>query len=437
MNDKPGAPAQRMYYVDTLSQNNKTYHYRVVGVSPFGKESKPSEVIAGQGKPTLAYTAHLKNYTLTDDGSVTLVWDFPKEGEAHIHNFSLNRASKAKGPYEVVVTDIGKGERTLSYAQLKASNYFTLTANGKGGTNKTSLPIFVQPIDSIPPKAPVGLTGVIDSTGVTQVMWTPNIENDLLGYRIFRSNRKDEELVQLTSDPIQQTTFTDTVQVASLNSTVYYSIVAVDQRFNQSEYSAVLALEKPDIVPPNSPIFSGYKVANDSVRLQWIPSASKDVVQYELYRKDVTAKTAAWQAVFKTPSDTTYTDIGLQLEHSYRYAISATDKNGLQSAPSPPITVSIAFAKENTQTIKGLQGIANKEQRTINLSWRNPSGTFSGYIIYKKKNEGTPRLFRELPGSIQQLKDDTITPNNTYTYYIKPLLPNGKYGKPDSVIVTF
>ena len=437
LNDKPGAPAKRMYYVDTLSQNNKTYYYRVIGRSPFGVEGKPSEMISGQGKPTLAYNAHIKNYNLKEDGSVELSWDFPKEGESLISGFDLNRSDKAKGPYEVVVADIPSNKRNLAYNQLKASNYFTITAKGTANNSKTSLPVFVQPIDSIPPKVPVGLKGIIDTTGVTKISWIPNTENDLLGYRVFRGNRKGEELVQLTSSPVEINTFVDTVQVASLNSKVYYSIVAVDRRFNMSDYSEILEVEKPDIVPPTSPIFSSYKVQNDTVKLGWVYSSSDDVVRYELFRKDVTTTGEDWKMILQTKTDTTYTDIGLQADRKYRYAIFATDKNGLQSDPSTPLTISIAMSKNNLKKIRGLQGIANKEEGVINVTWRNQSDTFAGFIIYKKKNEEKPRLYRELPGSILQVQDKHVTPNNTYTYYVKPILPNGKYGASGIITVEF
>ncbi|WP_103867364.1 fibronectin type III domain-containing protein, partial [Aquimarina sp. I32.4] len=437
MNDKPGAPAKRMYYIDTLSQNNKTFYYRVIGLSSFGKEGPPSKVISGQGKPTLAYTAHITTHTLKENGSAVLFWEFPKEGVSLIEGFSLNRASKANGVYEEVVANIPSGQRELMYDKLQPSNYFTITAHGKRGQNTTSLAVFVQPIDSIPPKIPIGLTGVIDSTGVTKIKWEANTEKDMLGYRVFRGNKKGEELSQITIDPITQTSFVDTVQVASLNSKIYYSVVAVDQRFNMSGYSEMLVLDKPDVVRPTSPIFSRYEVKNDTVNLRWIPSSSEDVERYELFRKDITTSDTSWQRILDTQKDTMYVDTGLQMDHKYRYAIFATDQNGLQSLPSTPITVFIAFSKSNLQTIKGIQGIANKEEKVIHLSWRNPSDMFTGFIMYKKKNEGSARLFRELPGGIKNIKDNTVNPNNTYTYYIRPILPNGKYGGTTSVIVEF
>ncbi len=437
LNDRPEAPAKRMYYVDTLKQNNKQYFYRVVGVSPFGKESKPSSSITGSGKDKLAYTAHIKGFTLQEDGSVTLSWDFPEEGEPLISNFSLSQASNAKGPYDVVIKEIPKHQRTIVYDQLKASNYFSIIANGKTGTVKKSLPVFVQPVDSIPPKIPTGLSGSIDSLGITTLRWKPNTEKDLLGYRVFRANHKNEDPVQLTSSPIGRSSFIDTVQVASLNSTVYYSVVAVDKRYNTSDYTPIIAVEKPDVVPPSSPVFRAYEVINNKVSLTWIPSTSKDVVSHQLFRKELGTTSAEWKLIFQSKMDSSYTDTGLATTQKYRYAIFATDTHGLQSAPSTPITVAVTFSEINQKSVKGLQAVAYKDTKVIKVNWKNPSDTFSGFIVYKKKNEDIPRVFRELPKSVLQLEDTAITPNNTYTYYLKPILPNGKYGKTTSVMVQF
>src|SRR5690606_1035903 len=145
----------------------------------------------------------------------------------------------------------------------------------------------IQPADSIPPIAPVGLEGVIDSLGVVTVSWQANTEKDILGYRVFRKNIEKEEPVQLTVSPTELNSYSDTVQLKSLNGKVYYSVIAVDKRYNQSEFSKSLALEKPDVVPPSSPIFTKYSIEKGSVQLQWEPSPEENAT-HNLYKKNIT-----------------------------------------------------------------------------------------------------------------------------------------------------
>jgi len=120
--------------------------------------------------------------------------------------------------------------------------------------------VLVQPVDSIPPTSPTNVVGQIDSLGLVTLKWAANTEKDMLGYRVYRGNNRKEEYSQITVSPHQDTVYYDSVGVKNLNSTVYYQIIAVDQRFNMSKPSEILAVKKPDYIPPTQPVFSAYEV---------------------------------------------------------------------------------------------------------------------------------------------------------------------------------
>jgi hypothetical protein len=123
LNDKPNAPAKRMYYIDSLAQNDKTYYYRVNGISPFGEYGKYSDTIAGQGKPVLPFTPRISDFKFTKKpNEAVIIWEFPKEGEAITAKFQLNQADKDAGPYKVVVDNIPASQRELIYSALEPSN---------------------------------------------------------------------------------------------------------------------------------------------------------------------------------------------------------------------------------------------------------------------------------------------------------------------------
>ncbi len=174
----------------------------------------------------------------------SLEWEFLKEGNKFIKGFELNKSNKVDGNYKTVIKNIPVKTRKIQYDKLDPTNYFTITAIGKQGNSRTSYPVLVQPVDSIPPVKPVGLEGKVDSLGVVTLKWKANIEPDMLGYRVFKGNNKNEEYSQITVKPHVATTFYDSVSVKSLNNKVYYKIVAVDKRFNMSKYSASFNLKK-------------------------------------------------------------------------------------------------------------------------------------------------------------------------------------------------
>jgi len=70
------------------------------------------------------------------------------------------------------------------------------------------------------------------------------------------------------------TEYIDTVNVRTFSKNVYYKVTALDKRYNQSLYSDVLVLKRPDKIPPTSPVFESYTQRNDSIFLKWIKSSS-------------------------------------------------------------------------------------------------------------------------------------------------------------------
>ncbi|MEW7278202.1 hypothetical protein ABW636_06370 [Aquimarina sp. 2201CG1-2-11] len=436
LNDKPGSPAKRMYYVDTLSQNNTTYHYRVQGISPFGEVSPFSETVSAQGIKKLSAVPHIKTYKFDTSGGVDLFWEFPKEAEKEITEFELNWAPQEKGPYKTIQSNIPSSTRKTNYKLVEPSNYFKISAKGKSNQKTTSLSAFVQTIDSIPPAAPVGVVGVVDTLGVVNLKWEANTERDMLGYRVFRGNLENEEVSQLTVSPIERTTFVDTVQIKSLNSKVYYQIVAVDQRFNMSEYSEKLALKKPDVVPPSSPIFSSYKVKPDGIFVAWINSSSDDVETHQLYRQNVEEAKKGWQLIFKTDTIINYLDKKVTSNIKYRYAIFAEDDSGLKSAPSTPLTISNQNMGEE-DLIKGFTAIADRENKNILVSWRKMPDEVVEVVLYKSKKDEKPVLWKQIPSTITKLVDATVHPGSVYVYIMKVILSSGQYPKIKEVEVTY
>ncbi len=426
LNDSPENPVKRMFYIDTLPQNNKKYYYRVLGISPFGEQSDPSKVVLAEGIKELTAIPFISKHEINASGNIIISWDFKKEAENEISGFELNWAPKEKGPYKVVKSDLSPNSRTTVYTQPEESNYFRISAIGKNNQSTSSLTAFVQTIDSLPPVAPNGLQAVIDTLGIVTLKWNPNLENDMLGYRVFRGNRKNDELSQITIDPIVKNSFIDTVQVKSLNASIFYQVVAVDKRYNMSEYSDLLELKKPSLVPPSSPVFSAYKVNNSAISLTWINSTSANIKNHLLYRKNV--EKSEWKLLFKTDTVSTYTDAQINPGIKYRYAIYAENEAGIQSVSSTPVTVTSRISVDE-DFVKGFTVISDRANNKVLLNWRKMSAMITEILIYKSKKEEKPTLWKQLPGSINKLTDESVSPNNTYVYQIKAISNKGNHSK--------
>lgn len=452
LNNKPDNPAKRMYYIDTLPQNGKRYHYRVLGISPFGEQGQPSESISGMGKRALSNTPFISRHDLVGATGAKISWEFPKTAENEVKEFQVRGAPKEDGPYESIKEKIPAKDRTVEVDGLSGTNYLKVVAVGKDSTETSSFAALVQLIDSIPPNAPKGLVGVIDSTGVARISWDANVEKDLLGYRVFRGNLEKEEYVQLTVSPITSTSFQDSVQLKSLNDKVFYSIVAVDQRFNNSAYSEPISLKKPDVVPPSAPVFKSFKVADDGVQLSWIMSSSPDVAKHQIYRKKVGDKAMTknttgenvpqrtfdgWELVWETHDTISrFLDTKVASGTKYSYGVRAMDDGGLLSSPSPTLTIETA-ADYDQESVSGLNAAVDRVKNSIKLYWKKPSGNVREWVIYKSKSAGRPVLWRQLPGNLDQVTDKNISPSNSYHYQIRPVLADGGFGKLERLEVNY
>lgn len=424
----------RIFYVDSIT-NNKPYSYRIQGISPFGELSPYSKIITGKGKSLLKYVPHLTVKEFKDDTTVTLSWEFPEEGNPEISSFELNRSDYDSEKYTTVLKNIPPKNRSVTYNKLSSTNYFTITAVGKQGNSRTSFPMLVQPVDSIPPSRPIGLKGVIDSLGVVQITWTPNKEKDLMGYRIYRGNTAEEEFSQLTVSPSESNNYTDKVIIKSLNSKVYYSVIAVDHHYNMSPFSETLIIKKPDVIPPTSPVFTKYEIKEGSVFLEWVNSQSEDVVSHQLYRKENDQEN--WELILNDVTKLeSYQDKKTTEGTNYRYAIYAKDESGLVSNPTPEIAFFIPKYTVKS-AVKGFYAHANLTTKSIDLSWNYKESDVDSFEIYKATNQEPLQLIQVLNPESRKLSDPTLTINTTYKYGIRAQFKDGRMSKMDFYTVKF
>jgi hypothetical protein len=424
----------QIFYIDSIT-NNKPYSYRIQGISPFGELGPYSEIITGKGKALLKFVPHLTVKNFKDDSTVTLSWEFPEEGNEEISGFELNRSDKDDKEYTTVVKNIPSKNRSVTYNKLSSTNYFTITAIGKQGSNRTSFPMLVQPVDSIPPSKPIGLKGTIDSLGVVKITWDHNKEKDLMGYRIYRGNTAEEEFSQLTVSPSEPNKYEDTVILKSLNSKVYYRVIAVDYHYNMSPFSETLILKKPDVVPPTSPVFTRYEIKDGAVFLEWVNSQSEDVASHQLYRKENDQE--KWELILNDVTKLeSYQDQKTIEGSTYRYAIFAKDESGLVSNPTPEIAL---FVPKYTvkPAVKGFYAQANTATNSIDLSWDYKESDVDSFEIYKATNQEPLQLIQIVKGESRKLSDPTLTINTTYKYGIRAQFKDGRMSKMDFYTVKF
>ncbi len=109
----------------------------------------------------------------------------------------------------------------------------TAPAGSAEAESELSLPEFVVPEDRFAPATPARLQ-VITGIGSVELIWEPNAEIDLAGYRVYRASGGGgfERVAELVEAP----SFSDRSIAAGLS--YRYRVSAVDQRGNESERTA-------------------------------------------------------------------------------------------------------------------------------------------------------------------------------------------------------
>lgn len=437
LNEKDKRTSSRMYFTDTLHENGVTYQYRVRGINPFGETGPPSAVIKGQGANMLPFVPGIQSAYADDKGMMQMQWVFEEKANGLIKGFQISRADRVEGPYKIWLDNIDANRRTLALKKAVGDpGYFTITAVAKEGEGRTSYPVLVQPIDSIAPAVPSGLKAVIDSNGVVTLTWNKNSERDLMGYKIYRAMKKDEEPVPLVDSVWRGNKFRDKLSLRLLNKKVYYAVSALDNRFNQSAQTELVELRKPDIIPPSAAVITKYKVAGNMVTLNWINSADEDIAAHIIYRKATGDSAYTIVQQFTGKSRNNYTDTIRGAAGTYSYYIAAKSEGGLSTA-SESLGVTVSAGAAGTLQITRLYAYAQPDQRRVEVVWSDEMKQVASYQVYKASGNGAMTLFKTIPAAQKGLYDTDVQVNTAYQYAVMAVLTSGAYSEMKKVTVNY
>lgn len=138
-------------------------------------------------------------------------------------------------------------ERTYVYTVRSV-----IPVEGKELESSDSQPLTVTPRDTFPPVAPQGLIaavlpGLTPGTSVVELSWSINLETDLAGYRVYRSEQENTRGQLLSADLLLAPADRDTsVQPGHR---YWYTVTAVDRAGNESAPSASVAIDVTQLSP--------------------------------------------------------------------------------------------------------------------------------------------------------------------------------------------
>lgn len=123
-----------------------------------------------------------------------------------------------------------------------------INENGAPLESDDSKPAILTPKDIFPPAAPQDvvaavLPGPAAGTFVVDLSWAINLETDMAGYRIYRSEREEERGQLLAPDLLPSSAYRDSSVLTGRR--YWYTVIAVDRAGNESPASAPALAEIP------------------------------------------------------------------------------------------------------------------------------------------------------------------------------------------------
>lgn len=409
-----------MYFLDSLKEVGTTYRYRLVAHDYFGLDSEPSNVVPVKFRDLHAPPAPQGLKVQPAGGGMEVVWDYPHRPEDLAGFYAVRSKHSSSGPFNRLHEKLLPSDQKNYVDQNAGARddyFYAVAAFDTAGNFNVSNGVSPSVPDTIAPEPPKGLEAKVDSSGLVALRWQMGDADDLSGFRVFRSLSRDYEFVQVTDTPTVYNAYVDTLNLNSLNSKVYYKVVAVDDRWNHSRFSDVLEVTRPDTIAPTRALLTGATYEKGMVRLEWEPSSSQDVEkQYVMYRGEGQNQ---WQVLdsLRGNEKDSYSAPLTDTTRAWQLAIQTMDDNGLHSGLSN-IRKVVVDSYSPVPPVEDFQA-ENGGGDQVQLSWETPSKAEKyRLMLYRAQGEGQPLLYETLEGARPAYTDSGLQADTTYRYQV-------------------
>ncbi len=391
---------------DTSLVENQKYLYRIIGVDSFAEESLPSESVEIQAVAKINGYADFTACYPVDNNSVVLEWQFSEKDKKLISGFKIYRSSSPDSVKDLIYS--GLGEKFVDKNPFPDNYYYISVFNGYE-EKLNPFPSYAMLIDSIPPAKPDKPHGFCDSLGRVFLSWE-NTDIDVKGFRLFYAENLMHEFVPCLPSMLKDTFYVDTISLKTLSKSVYYRLVAVDGRDNQSVFSDILEVKRFDTVPP--PVIRNFDIvqSNGKLKLIWQKSSADDVVKYIVFKKS--SSDNDYRVVAETGYNTTCYKDKDTINGECVYGIVAVDGFGNKSDIYPRI-----FKENYTEKQESVDLKIKKNADVIRLLWAEKSGkNIKSVIVYRSVNGSPLRTYKYVKGNVFEEK---ISVGESLTYCVK------------------
>ncbi len=409
-------------YDDTTVTNYRRYRYRVRGISPFAEASEPAEIAAMGRDVTPPHAPSAHNPKQVGAHSVKLEWKM-RAVDGDLAGFVIARSGYANtGFAQMFEKPLPPDARSFTdTAATEDEPYYIIGAVDTAGNVARSLPVYATIIDSTPPRIPTGLTGTIDSTGVVRLHWDRNVERHVIGYRVLWANDPHHEFTQRTPYPIPDTSFVDSVSVNTLTSYVYYRVAALTDRRVYSDMSPILALRRPDRLPPEPSIITSVDVSDSAVVLHWAVSASEDLAQQVVMRRVTGERDWQKRATLDRRANA-YVDRDVRRGTTYEYLLTSIDSSGLH-ADAPYSVQGRPYDTGVRPPATNVTARYDSVRKSVTVRWEYTPASAERlwFVIYRATGGRKVAQYRSVDANARSFEDALLVGPGQYEYAVRAM----------------
>ncbi len=319
--------SESIHSESVASQDGITWFYRVRAYSSDGS-------LGSRASPLAVATTALPPETPEDlraysrqPRAVPLSWR--ASDDANVAGYRVERSPTASGPFELL-TEIDGRHQTIyidrDLGDLRVFYYRVIAVNAAGGLGvATAEP--VRAVTKPEPLPPIGLRTVDQRLGANALAWDRNVEEDIVGYRLYRTLEGEDSPALIANLSADETTATDTAVAAGQR--VSYTLVAIDRDGLESGPANPIEVE-------SERYGLSATVRPDGVHLEWNGRAD------EGFRGGHVFRTAFLQnKSLGFSAGNSFVDTEVRAGATYRYAV-VLERTDLSLAPrSAPVEISI------------------------------------------------------------------------------------------------
>lgn len=401
----------RPFFNDTLTLNYHRYRYRLSGVTPFGERSQFAEITAMSKDLTPPPAPIILKPRQISSSEIEVSWKM-KTRTPDLKGFLVAKSDQSDSEFRYITTTPLPPTAT-SYTDTHSGQsavFYRVISVDTAGNVSASLPEMLSFVDPTPPSVPQNIHGRIDPNGKVVLSWSAGPESNLIGYRVLRANDPTHEFIQITNHIWPDTIFTDSVTVNTLSRQVLYKVAAINNRYQYSDLSEAIRLDRPDKSPPVEAVFSSVFVTDSSVVLKWFASSSPDLNYQLLYRK--IAGAPDWTLLDTLgPNITDYADLKVQPKTTYFYTLVSIDQSGLSSCEAFPVSAK-PYDSGKRNAVEALRAAYNRDTKLVRLTWsfKPAPNERTWYVLYKSVDGGDFKEYTSFDSSVFEYTDTNIQP---------------------------